>query len=95
MTSKKTIVVFGSTGAQGGGLARAILSDPNSEFKVRAVTRNANSEKAQQLAALGAEIVEADIDDKKSIINALEGAYGAFFVTFFWDHFSPEKAKDP
>jgi uncharacterized protein YbjT (DUF2867 family) len=91
MTSKKTIVVFGSTGAQGGGLVRAILSDPNSEFKVRAVTRNANSEKAQQLAALGAEIVEADIDDKKSIINALEGAYGAFFVTFFWDHFSPEK----
>ena len=91
MTSLKTIVVFGSTGAQGGGLARAILSDPNSEFKVRAVTRNANSEKAQQLAAMGAEVVEADIDDKESIKTALEGAYGAFFVTFFWDHYSPEK----
>lgn len=91
MTSQKTIVVFGSTGAQGGGLARAILTDPNSEFQVRAVTRNANSEKAQQLSALGAQVVEADIDDKKSIINVLEGAYGAFFVTFFWDHFSPEK----
>lgn len=91
MTSKKTIVVFGSTGAQGGGLARAILSDPNSQFQVRAVTRNADSEKAKQLEALGAEVVEADIDDKKSIVNVLKGAYGAFFVTFFWDHFSPEK----
>jgi uncharacterized protein YbjT (DUF2867 family) len=91
MTSKKTIVVFGSTGAQGGGLARAILSDPNSQFQVRAVTRNADSEKAKHLEALGAEVVEADIDDKKSIVNVLKGAYGAFFVTFFWDHFSPEK----
>jgi uncharacterized protein YbjT (DUF2867 family) len=91
MTSKKTIVVFGSTGAQGGGLARAILSDPNSQFQVRAVTRNADSEKAKQLEALGAEVVEADIDNKKSIVNVLKGAYGAFFVTFFWDHFSPEK----
>ena len=91
MTSKKKIVVFGSTGAQGGGLARAILSDPNSQFQVRAVTRNADSEKAKQLEALGAEVVEADIDDKKSIVNVLKGAYGAFFVTFFWDHFSPEK----
>jgi uncharacterized protein YbjT (DUF2867 family) len=91
MTSKKTIVVFGATGAQGGGLAQAILTDPNSEFHVRAVTRNADSEKAKQLEAQGAEVVVADIDDKQSIVNALKGAYGAFFVTFFWDHFSPEK----
>ena len=91
MTSKKTIVVFGATGAQGGGLAQAILSDPNSEFHVRAVTRNADSEKAKQLEAQGAEVVEADIDNKQSIVNVLKGAYGAFFVTFFWDHFSPEK----
>ncbi len=91
MTSKKTIVVFGATGAQGGGLAKAILSDPNSEFQVRAVTRNADSEKAKQLEAQGAEVVEADIDNKQSIVNVLKGAYGAFFVTFFWDHFSPEK----
>jgi len=91
MASKKTIVVFGATGAQGGGLARAILADPDSEFQVRAVTRNGDSEKAKQLEALGAEVVEADIDDKQSIVSVLQGAYGAFFVTFFWDHFSPEK----
>jgi len=91
MEKSKIITVFGATGAQGGGLVRAILSDTNSEFKVRAVTRNANSEKAKALAQLGAEIVEADIDDAASIKKAVEGAYGAFFVTFFWEHFSAEK----
>ena len=63
MASKKIIVVFGATGAQGGGLARAILNDPNSEFSVRAVTRDVNSDKAKALASLGAELVAADIDD--------------------------------
>lgn len=88
---KKVIVVFGATGAQGGGLVRAILNDPNSEFAVRAVTRNADSDKAKQLAKMGAEVVTGNIDDVDSIKRALNGAYGAFFVTFFWDHFSAEK----
>ena len=91
MTQKKTIVVFGATGAQGGGLVHAILNDTNSEFAVRAVTRNPDSDKAKQLASLGADVVGGDIDDKESIISVLKGAYGAFFVTFFWDHFSPKK----
>jgi uncharacterized protein YbjT (DUF2867 family) len=91
MSTKKIIVVFGATGAQGGGVAHAILNDPNSEFAVRAVTRDPDSEKAKALAQLGAEIVTADIDDSQSMKHALEGAYGAFFVTFYWAHFSPEK----
>ncbi|HEX7845466.1 MAG TPA: NmrA/HSCARG family protein [Chitinophagaceae bacterium] len=91
MQTKKIITVFGATGAQGGGLARAILQDKNSEFSVRAVTRDINSDKAKELASLGAELVVADIDDRSSIDKALEGAYGAFFVTFFWAHFSAEK----
>ncbi len=91
MKQKKIITVFGATGAQGGGLARAILADPQSEFAVRAVTRNPQSEKARELAALGAEIFKADVNDPQSIRLALEGAYGAYFVTFFWDHYSPEK----
>jgi uncharacterized protein YbjT (DUF2867 family) len=89
--AKKIIVVFGATGAQGGGLAHAILDDQNSEFTVRAVTRDPNSDKAKALAAKGAEIVTADIDDKASIKKVLEGAYGVYFVTFYWAHFSPEK----
>lgn len=91
MSQKKIIVVFGATGAQGGGLAHAILNDSNSEFAVRAVTRDTNSEKAKALAAKGAEVVAADVDDMESMKRVLQGAYGAYFVTFFWTHFSPEK----
>lgn len=91
MPNKKVIAVFGATGAQGGGLAHAILNDPDSEFTVRAITRDANSDKAKQLAQKGAEIVTADIDDPDALKKALVGAYGAYFVTFFWAHFSPEK----
>jgi len=91
MSQKKIITVFGATGAQGGGLARAILNDSNSEFAVRAITRDPGSEKARELAKMGAEIISADIDDNQSLKRALEGAYGAYFVTFFWAHYSPEK----
>lgn len=91
MASKKIITVFGATGAQGGGLVRSILADKNSEFSVRAVTRDVNSAKAKELGALGAELVEGDVEDAASVQKAVDGAYGAYFVTFFWDHFSPEK----
>jgi uncharacterized protein YbjT (DUF2867 family) len=91
MSDKKVIVVFGATGAQGGGLAHAILNDKDSEFSVRAVTRNPDSDKAKALAKLGAEVVAANIDDAESMKRALKDAYGAYFVTFFWDHFSAER----
>ena len=94
MASKKIITVFGATGAQGGGLVRAILNDKNGEFSVRAVTRDVNSDKAKQLAGLGAEVVAANVDDAASVEKALQGAYGAYFVTFFWDHYSPEKEME-
>jgi len=89
--AKKIITVFGATGAQGGGLVRSILNDPNSEFSVRAVSRDPDSDKAKELRQLGAEVEAGDVDDKDSVTKALEGAYGAYFVTFFWAHFSPEK----
>jgi uncharacterized protein YbjT (DUF2867 family) len=91
MADKKTIAVMGATGAQGGGLVRAILSDPSGGFAARAITRDVNSDKAKELAELGAEVVAADVDDPESLKKAFEGAYGAFCVTFFWAHFSPEK----
>lgn len=93
MAAKKIITVFGATGAQGGGLVRAICSDPSSEFTARAVTRDINSDKAKELAKLGAEVVYGDLGNAESVLKALEGAYGAFFVTFFWAHFSPEQEK--
>ena len=93
MADRKVIAVVGATGAQGGGLVRAILDDPGGGFAVRAITRDVNSKKARALADLGAEVVAADIDDETILTRALQGAYGAYFVTFFWDHFSPDKEK--
>ena len=91
MDEKKIIAVIGATGAQGGGVCRAILGDSGSGYRVRALTRNAGSDKAKELEKLGAEVVEVDIDDVESLKRAFRGAYGAFCVTFFWEHFSPEK----
>ncbi len=91
MAGKKIIAVAGATGAQGGGMVRAILADKSGEFAARALTRNVNSEKARALAAQGAEVVAADLDDVESLKRAFAGAYGAFCVTFFWEHFSAEK----
>ena len=91
MSDTKVIAVIGATGAQGGGLVRAILNDPDTEFSARAITRNAESDSAKELAAMGAEVVSADIDDAASLERAFQGAYGAFCVTFFWEHFSPEQ----
>jgi uncharacterized protein YbjT (DUF2867 family) len=91
MPQPKIITVFGATGAQGGGVARAILSDKSKEFTVRAVTRDKGTDKAKELEQLGAELVVANIDEPSSLKNALAGAYGAYFVTFYWAHFSPEK----
>ncbi|MBI1791124.1 MAG: NmrA family NAD(P)-binding protein, partial [Acidobacteria bacterium] len=73
MAEKKVIAVVGATGAQGGGLVRAILSDPSGGFTARALTRDVTSDKAKELA------------------GAFAGAHGAYCVTFFWAHFSPEK----
>jgi uncharacterized protein YbjT (DUF2867 family) len=89
--TKPIIVVTGATGAQGGGLVRAILEDKNRTFAVRAVTRNTKSNRARELASLGAEVVKADLDDVASLKRAFKGAFGAYCVTNYWEHFSPEK----
>ncbi len=91
MSDKKIIAVAGATGAQGGGLVRAIAADTSGQFAARALTRDPNSAKARQLADLGAEVVGANVDDFDSLKAAFDGAHGAFCVTFYWDHFSPQK----
>lgn len=91
MSDKKIIAVMGATGAQGGGLVRAIAANPNSGFTARAITRDVNTDKAKALAALGVEVVAANIDDVESLKKAFSGAHGVFGVTFFWDHFDPVK----
>ena len=94
MSEKKIIAVVGATGAQGSGLVRAIMNDPSGGFTARALTRDVNSDKAKALTDLGAEVVAADVNDAESLKQAFKGAYGAFCITFFWEHFSPEKEKE-
>jgi uncharacterized protein YbjT (DUF2867 family) len=91
MADKKIIAVIGATGAQGGGVVRAILDDPSGSFAARAITRDIKSDKARELARLGAELIAADVDDEANLRKAFEGAHGAYCVTFYWAHFSPDK----
>ena len=91
MPEKKIIAVIGATGAQGGGLVRAILADKSGSFAVRAITRNPDSEKAEALRAAGAEVVAGDADNPETLGAAFAGTHGAFLLTNFWEHFSPER----
>ncbi|NMO51777.1 NmrA/HSCARG family protein [Actinoplanes sp. TBRC 11911] len=91
MSEKKIIAVVGATGKQGGGLARAILADPYGGYAVRALTRDATTERAQQLVKQGAEVIEANNFDEESLVRAFQGAHGAFIVTNFWEHLSADK----
>jgi uncharacterized protein YbjT (DUF2867 family) len=91
MADAKIIAVVGATGSQGGGLLQAIQQHPGSGLVARALTRNPDSDKGRALAQSGAQVVACNVDDESSLRSAFEGAYGAYCVTFFWDHFSPEK----
>lgn len=85
---KKTILVLGATGAQGGGVARHLLREDN--FNVKCLTRNTASEAALALKAAGAKLVKGDLADKNSLIEAMQGCYGVFGMTNFWEHFEGE-----
>ena len=91
MTETKTIAVVGAAGATGGGLARAILTDPLGDFACRAITRTPDSDAARALADQGAAVVHADLDDVDSLAAAFEGAYGAFCMTSFFEHVDAER----
>jgi uncharacterized protein YbjT (DUF2867 family) len=87
----KVLVVMGATGAQGGGLARAVLDAASRRFALRAVTRKPRSDPARALASRGADVVYGDADDAASLRRAFAGAYGAYCVTNFWEHRSPQR----
>jgi uncharacterized protein YbjT (DUF2867 family) len=85
---QKRILVIGATGAQGGSVANSLLN--SGQYSVRCLTRNASSEKAKALAEAGAEMFEGTMDDPESLTKAMEGCYGVFGVTNFWEHFDKE-----
>lgn len=88
---RPVIAVFGATGAQGGGLVRALLRDPWRRFRVRALTRQPAARAARALAQAGADVIHADLDWPGTLAAALDGVDGLFAVTDFWAHFSPER----
>jgi uncharacterized protein YbjT (DUF2867 family) len=83
------ITVFGATGRQGGAVARALLA--RRRWRVRAVTRRPQSVAAQALAAAGAELCQADLDEPLSLAAALRGAAGVFAATNYWEHGDAER----
>ncbi|HEX2988577.1 MAG TPA: NmrA/HSCARG family protein [Chloroflexota bacterium] len=77
----RTILVVGATGQQGGAVARKLLEGG---WRVRVLTRDADSDKARALASAGAEVVEGDLNSRESLDRAVAGAYGVFSVVNFW-----------
>jgi len=75
------IAVTGATGQQGHTVAKKLLADG---WKIRALTRDPNKPAAQELKALGAEIVPGDMDNRAELDAAFQGAYGVFSVQNFW-----------
>lgn len=90
--AKKIITVFGATGGQGGSVVTAILSNTKAaaQFQIRAVTRDVSKPSAKALTDQGCEVVSADLNNKSDVVRALQGAYGAFAVTNFWEKGDPE-----
>jgi uncharacterized protein YbjT (DUF2867 family) len=82
MADQGVILVTGATGQQGGAVARELLAGG---YRVRAMTRKPESEKARALAALGATVVRGDLDDAGSLKRAIQGAWGAFAVQNTWE----------
>jgi uncharacterized protein YbjT (DUF2867 family) len=76
-SERRTIVVTGVTGLQGGAVARRLLEDG---WQVRGLTRNAASKQARALRALGAEVVRGDMAEAASLRPVFEGAYGVYSV---------------
>jgi uncharacterized protein YbjT (DUF2867 family) len=85
---KRTILVIGATGAQGGSVARRLLA--RGKFGVRCLTRHPDSDMAAALRKAGADVVRGDLDAPETLHPALKGCYGVYGVTNFWEHFEKE-----
>lgn len=77
----KTVLVTGATGRQGGAVVRHLLPKG---WKLRALTRNAATHVAKELAGQGVEVVQGDLEDAASLDRACRGVYGIYGVQDFW-----------
>jgi len=72
---KKTVLVLGATGRQGGATARHLLTKG---WRVRAFARDPKKPAAQSLHEAGALVIQGDYDDRASLEAAMQGVYGVF-----------------
>jgi uncharacterized protein YbjT (DUF2867 family) len=82
MAGRNDILVTGATGQQGGAVARELLARG---YHVRALSRKPDTEKAQALAVLGAEVVQGDLDDAASLQRVTKDVWGVFSVQNTWE----------
>lgn len=80
--STKILAVFGATGQQGRSVIDAVLNDPDLSqlYKIRAITRDPSSAKAQELRKK-VDVAQGDLLDKSSIQEALKGVNYVFAMT--------------
>ncbi|GLB08384.1 NmrA-like domain-containing protein 1 [Aspergillus tubingensis] len=82
--SRRTAVVIGATGSQGGPVARELLKSPDL-YHVRALTRDPSKPAAQELAELGAEVQAFDLNAGiDALLRAFTNADAVFAMTDFW-----------
>ena len=83
MAGKRTILITGATGKQGGATLRYLAK--HGGFALRAMTRHPDGEAAKALKKLGAEVVVGDLNDAASLERAIAGAWGVFGVQNTWE----------
>lgn len=79
----KILAVIGATGQQGSSIINYVLHDPelSQKYKIRAITRDVNSEKAKQLKEEKVEVVQGDVLKRASLETALTGVHTVFAMT--------------
>ena len=80
-SAEKVVLVTGATGRQGGAVVRHMLARG---WKLRALTRKTSGDAAQELVRRGVEVVQGDLENAGSVINAAAGVYGIYSVQDFW-----------
>lgn len=83
ISEKPIIAIFGGTGAQGGSVVKSLLND--GRFSLRILTRNLNSKKAIKFSKRGVKVFQGNMWNQDDLKKFLNGAYGCFVVTNFWD----------
>ena len=78
----KLLAIFGATGQQGSSVINYVLNDLelSQQYKIRAITRDVDSEKAKQLKTK-VEVVQGDVLDRTTLESALSGVHTIFAMT--------------